>query len=134
MSRILVIDDDKVFVTLAVNALTQQGHEVEYAINGVEGWQTFSRSNYDVVVCDLLMPEQEGVQTIMQIRGACRGVAIIAVSGGMSSGSTGLDVLEIALQLGADATLKKPFLLSELAAAVNQVIGARRAFPTAAQA
>lgn len=134
MSRILVIDDDKVFVTLAVNALTQQGHEVEYAINGVEGWQTFSRSNYDVVVCDLLMPEQEGVQTIMQIRGSCRGVAIIAVSGGMSSGSTGLDVLEIARQLGADATLKKPFLLSELAAAVNQVIGARRAFPTAAQA
>ena len=118
-----------------VHALKQRGHEVEFALDGVAGSKAFARSRFDVVVCDMVMPEQEGVQTIREMRAQRPDVAIIAISGGLSFSHTAkIDVLDIAGKLGADLTLKKPFQLSELAAAVEQALSARRSTHSAAQA
>jgi CheY-like chemotaxis protein len=126
MARILVIDDDNLFVKLMVHALAQRGHEVEFALDGRKGCRTFASSPFDAVVCDMLMPEQEGVQTITQLRTASPDVAIIAISGGLSMGGpNGFDVLRIADKFGADATLEKPFDLPKLVAVVEQAINAR---------
>jgi DNA-binding response OmpR family regulator len=69
------------------------------------------------------MPEQEGIETIKRMRAHNADVGIIAISGGLSrSLSSNLDVLDIVTKLGADATLKKPFPLSELAATVERLM------------
>jgi len=134
VSKILVIDDDKLFVTLMVQALTTRGHKVEFAFDGITGAQAFARSNFDVVVCDMVMPEQEGVQTIRQMRADRPDLAIVAISGGLSfSHASNIDVLDVAGKLGADVTLRKPFKLSELVAAVDRAIAARTALRSAAK-
>lgn len=135
MARILVIDDDRLFVKLMVHALTQRGHDVEFALDGLAGCRAFERSRFDAVVCDILMPEQEGVQTIRQMRLDRPDLAIVAISGGLSVGVvSNVDILNIAGKMGADVTVKKPFQLSELSAAVDQALSLRRSATSAAQA
>jgi DNA-binding response OmpR family regulator len=125
MARVLVIDDDQLFLKLMIKTLEQRGHQVEFALDGATGERIFADSNYDAVVCDIVMPEQEGVQTIRQIRLHNPNVGIVAISGGLSFGHSGnVDVLDIAGKFGADVTLKKPFQLPELAAAVDKVLRA----------
>ncbi|MFN9544527.1 MAG: response regulator [Alphaproteobacteria bacterium] len=127
MSRILVIDDDELFLKLMVHALTQRGHEVDFALDGLEGSKKFAATTYDAVVCDIVMPEQEGVKTITSMRRARPDVGIVAISGGLTKfGGKSIDILEIAERLGADRTLNKPFQLSELAKVVDEAIAARR--------
>lgn len=127
MARVLVIDDDALFVKLMVHTLKQRGHEVEFALDGLAGSRAFNGSPFDVVVCDIVMPEQEGVETIKSMRRDRPEVGIVAISGGLSLGPTSnIDVLHIAGQLGADVTLKKPFQLSELASAVELALNTQR--------
>lgn len=127
MARILIIDDDNLFVKLMVHSLTQRGHDVAFALDGLAGSKAFTASQFDVVVCDIIMPEQEGVETIKAMRSQRPDIGIVAISGGLSIGrDTNLDVLKIAGQFGADVTLKKPFQLSELAAAVDKALSIDR--------
>lgn len=127
MSRILVIDDDELFIKLMVHALKQRGHEVDFALDGLEGSKKFAATTYDAVVCDIVMPEQEGVKTITSMRRARPDVGIVAISGGLTKfGGKSLDILEIAARLGADRTLTKPFQLSELVKTVEEAIAAHR--------
>ena len=135
MARVLVIDDDELFVKLMVHTLKQRGHEVESALDGLAGSRLFAKGAFDVVVCDIVMPELEGVETIKGMRQARPNVGIVAISGGLSlSHATNIDVLHIAGQLGADVTLKKPFQLSDLAGAVEQALTAGNQQPAAARA
>lgn len=127
MARVLIIDDDELFIKLMVHALKQRGHEVEFALDGMAGCRAISASQFDVVVCDIVMPEQEGVETIKIIRRQRPDVGIVAISGGLSlSHTTNIDVLHIAGQFGANATLRKPFQLSELTTAVDKVLMSRQ--------
>lgn len=127
MSRVLVIDDDELFCKLMVHALTQHGHEVDHATNGLKGSAKFASTAYDAVVCDIVMPEQEGVETIRAMRRQRPDVGIVAISGGLARGAgKALDVLMIAERLGADTTISKPFQPSALVAAVESVIASRR--------
>lgn len=127
MSRVLVIEDDELFCKLMVHTLTQHGHEVDHATNGLKGSAKFASTAYDAVVCDIVMPEQEGVETIRAMRRQRPDVGIVAISGGLARGSgKALDVLMIAERLGADTTISKPFQLSALVAAVDSVIASRR--------
>lgn len=124
MARVLVIDDDKLFVKLMVHALQERGHEVAFALDGAAGLQTFTASPFEVVVCDMLMPEQEGVETIRLLRQHNAGVGIVAISSGLRRSAT-IDILHVAAQFGADVTLQKPFKLSQLTAAVEQLVSSR---------
>ncbi len=126
MARILIIEDDAMFVTLMSRALTQAGHDVVAASDGVEGVAAFEKAPFDAVVTDLVMPNSDGIETIRSIRAMRAGVAIIAVSGGVPHPS-GLNVnyLTAAERLGADATLQKPFLPSALCNLVSEVLAAK---------
>ena len=119
MARILVIDDDQFFVKIMVRVLRDQQHEVEFALDGLAGEAAFTASHFDLVICDLVMPQQEGLQTIRQMRSRNPDTAILAISGGMTIGkSKSLDILELAAKIGADMILKKPFKPQELVSAV----------------
>ena len=126
MARILVIDDDEFFVKLMVDTLQQAGHEVEFAYDGEAGERAFDASTFDAVVCDMVMPQQEGLETIRYMRLTNPNVAVVAISAGLERES-GIDILNMAQNLGAHVTLRKPFRLSQLTAAVNQAQAQARA-------
>ena len=112
MARLLVIDDNELVRTTIARMLTSDGHEVATADNGVSGLAVASEAVFDLVVVDILMPEKDGIETIMELRLDQPALKLIGISGGGHAG--GLDFLEAALQLGADATLKKPIALNRL--------------------
>lgn len=135
MARVLVIDDDRLFVKLMVQALERRGHELAFAHDGEEGMRAFASSHFDAVVCDIVMPEKEGVETIRHLRSARSDVGIVAVSGGLNVGGAGvIDVLDFVSKLGADITIKKPFQLTTLCDAVELAIAHRNRPASAARA
>jgi DNA-binding response OmpR family regulator len=125
MARVLVIDDDELFVKLMAQALKARGHEVECAHDGEAGEAAMETVPFDAVVCDLVMPRQEGLETIRYMRRKNPALAVVAISGGLGQKS-GLDILKMAELMGAHVSLRKPFQLSELTAAVDQAVAAAR--------
>lgn len=130
MARILVIDDDELFVKLMVHTLSERGHKVEFAHDGEAGERAFDTNEFDVVICDLMMPHQDGLETIRYMRSTAPSLAIIAISSGLERAAE-LDILVTAKLLGASATLQKPFKLSQLAAAVDQALNPATTAPAA---
>lgn len=107
MARVLVVDDDSLVRKTIKHLLAAQGHEVHEAENGRQGEALALRDSPDIVVIDLLMPEQEGVETIISLRRQRPHLRILAISGGGQMRYP--DFLKMAKQFGADATLAKPF-------------------------
>ena len=82
MARILVIDDEELARFTLREILEAAGHEVIEASNGNEG-TAFQRANpCDVVITDMIMPEKEGLETIVELKGEYPDLKIIAISGG----------------------------------------------------
>jgi DNA-binding response OmpR family regulator len=118
VAKILIVDDDALLATLMKGALAARGHEVELAVDGVKGVRAFTASRFDAVICDIVMPEQEGVETIQQLRRLRADVVIVAVSGGLGA-TADLDVLALVSMLGADTAFRKPFAMSALCEAIE---------------
>jgi CheY-like chemotaxis protein len=121
MPRILIIDDDDGLRHMLVLMLERSGYEVVDAGDGREGLAKLQQQSFDLVVTDLIMPEQEGLETIMSIRRDYPSMKIVAMSGG--SRMSPFDFLPAAKGLGAAATLKKPFGRDEFLATVKQLAG-----------
>jgi DNA-binding response OmpR family regulator len=109
---VLIIDDDVGMRDLLVTLLEAHGIRVLTASNGIRGLQVIRESAPRVVLTDILMPEQDGMETIRAIRRAHLDVKIIAMSGGGYIDKT--DYLRYARMLGADATINKPADIAEL--------------------
>jgi DNA-binding response OmpR family regulator len=122
MAKVLVIDDDATMRRLIHRTLANAGHEVVEAADGVQGMRTFLTHAPAVVITDLIMPDQEGIQTIREIRAAGSRAGIIAISGGgVGDGSL---YLTLARELGANEVLPKPFRPAELIALVEKLLAA----------
>jgi CheY-like chemotaxis protein len=117
MSRILLIDDDDSFRKMLRITLTGMGHVVLEARNGREGLAIPPHIQADVVLTDIIMPEKEGLETIIAMRHTRPGARIVAMSGG--GRGTATDYLMLAQKLGASAILAKPFSDDELTAALG---------------
>jgi len=121
MGRVLVIDDDPTIRSLVAGLLESRGHSFVQAVDGRAGIVLFSKENFDLVVTDIVMPEQEGIETITAIRRANRTVPILAISGSSTIGGSG-DYLRAAAALGASATLQKPFGPDDFVDAVEKLL------------
>ena len=111
--KILVIDDEESFRSLLVSFLTDEGHLVYSQENGAKALKFCETVKPDLIICDLFMPEKEGIETIAALKSQFgNSTKIIAVSGGIKNSSTNL--LQIAHHLGADEILAKPFRLLQL--------------------
>jgi DNA-binding response OmpR family regulator len=121
MRKILIIDDDDQMRNLLCRAMEYAGFEVEVAENGREGQRFFEEKTFDLVITDLIMPEQEGMETITFLRKNHPGVKIIVISGGGRIGPE--TYLPAALELGANRAFAKPFVLDELTTAVKELLG-----------
>jgi DNA-binding response OmpR family regulator len=119
--RVLVIDDDDALREVISGALESQRYEVTQASNGRKGVDLFHDTPVDLVITDIIMPEQEGVGTILEIRKKFPDLRIIAMSGGTRSGT--MDYLEVAEKLGAADTPLKPFHHHQLLSVVRSALG-----------
>jgi YesN/AraC family two-component response regulator len=123
MKTILIVDDEPLVRTTLARLIQAQGYLTLTASDGVEAMKLFVREDIDLVFCDILMPKQNGLQTICEMKRAKPGVAVIAISGGIGIDPEGRNVLARAEKIGADSTLMKPFGRAELAAALQKVLG-----------
>jgi len=121
MAHILVVDDDEQMRGLLRAMLGQHDHEVETAADGKAALALVRRNAPDLVITDIVMPEKEGIETIMTIRGDFPDLPIIAISGGGQV--DGECYLRMARKLGATSTLAKPFGPDELIDTVQDVLG-----------
>jgi DNA-binding response OmpR family regulator len=96
------------------------GHEVVEAADGREGTRLQRQHRADLVITDLIMPEQEGLETITALRRDYPGLKIIAISGGGRIGPEAY--LPAARELGADRVFSKPFDVQELAETVRELL------------
>lgn len=123
MAKILVIDDDPLMQQTIRRILERDTHEVHTASDGHDGVALLGARRYDLVITDIMMPRQEGIETIRSIREQASGLPILAISGGGSLGCG--DVLSAATMLGANDALPKPFNARELIAKVRSLLPAK---------
>lgn len=112
MATVLLVDDDELLRNLVSRRLKKRGYEVLEAPDGRVALERFrSAPAVDAVVTDLVMPEQEGIETIRHLRALAPALPIVAMSGGVR----GTDhILKVAGHLGATRTLAKPFQIDDL--------------------
>lgn len=127
MSRILLIDDDDLVRKMLSLTLTHFGYTVIEARNGKEGLRLFQEINPDLLITDLVMPEKEGFEILMELRKHQSPVKVIVISGGVR-GETAT-YLDIAKYLGAAKVLAKPFSNEALIAAVDELLAHDGALP-----
>lgn len=121
MAKILVIDDEPLVLKTVRLVLELAGHDIQEASNGRIGMETLATQKFDLVITDILMPDQEGLETISGLRRDDGAIKILAMSGGGRTGNH--DFLHIARKLGANATIKKPFDPDMLVAQVAELCG-----------
>ena len=117
---VLIIEDDPIMLRNLAQWFEQAGCRVMVAHDGDEGLAQFNTLRPNAVVTDIIMPNREGVETLMAIKNLDPDVKILAISGGGRLGST--DLLRTARGLGADAVMAKPFRSTDVVAAVSRLL------------
>lgn len=118
--RVLIVDDDEQIRALLQEVMAWAGFDVAVAENGRVAMRLQGQQPADLVITDLIMPEQEGLETITSLKKSYKGIKIIAISGGGRIGPEAY--LPAALELGADRIFSKPFDVQEIVAAVRSLL------------
>jgi CheY-like chemotaxis protein len=114
---VLVIDDDKSLRSLVRYLLVDAGYDVLEASDGSEGMEMVKQATIHLLITDMVMPVQEGVETIRLVRALYPTLKILAMSGVAESDC----YLEVAARLGANATLKKAHIPQLLLSSVQSL-------------
>ena len=125
MAKLLIIDDEILARLTLRKILENSGHEVLEAANGTEGIALARANKCDLVITDIIMPDKEGIETIIELKRDFADLRIIAISGG--GRTRNLDFLKLALQYGASKGLAKPFSQSDLSSAIQGVLSGAEA-------
>ena len=115
MATILIIDDEAPIRALLRTTLEAAGHEVTEAANGRIGLELYRHRPTDLVITDILMPELNGLDMLLELTREFLHAKVIAISG--AGGEQ--NVLDVAKLLGARRTLQKPFSMTRLLDAVR---------------
>ena len=125
LKKILLVDDDPLVRASLADVLSENGYEVSEADNGSGGLAALERDSFDCVVLDILMPEREGLETIRAIRKKWAALPVLAISGGDRTGWC--DHLRMAAAFGANDTMAKPFVSSDLVSRVARLVDRAKA-------
>ena len=113
MPSILVVDDEDQIRQLIRDTLEQAGYDVQEARDGKQGLERYRAKPADLVIMDILMPDQDGLESIMTLRREFPASRVIAITGGTDMIGI-LNFLDVAKMLGARRTLQKPFDMQTL--------------------
>ena len=117
---VLIIEDDDIMLRALGHAFQRAGSRVVVARDGDEGLARFAERTPDLVITDILMPNREGVETILAMKAKAPRVRILAISGGGRLGAE--EILGLASRLGADAVLPKPFRAADILAVARDLL------------
>jgi CheY-like chemotaxis protein len=120
LADVLLIDDMNLVRGAIKAILTRAGHAVTEAAGGEAGISLLQKQRFDLVVTDMIMPDQDGTDVMAFLHGMAKRPPILAISGGNSNVSA-----EEALRLAreqADAAMPKPFDNGELTATVDKLL------------
>jgi len=121
MASILLVDDDRQIRDMLKLTLERAGHGVTEAENGVQAVSFYNADDHDLVITDIVMPEKEGIETIMDLRNINSEVRIIAISGGGRINPD--DYLSWARRFGVTHTFTKPVKRDLLLEAIEELTG-----------
>jgi DNA-binding NtrC family response regulator len=121
MATILLLDDNEAFRATVSVALAMAGHKVVEAGDGTRLAALMDAHPFDLVITDLVMPNRDGVETIMALRDSHPRLPVIAMSG--DAPTRAKLYLGIAQKLGAVRTLQKPFDADTLHSAIRAALG-----------
>ena len=113
MPSILVVDDEDQIRHLIRETLEQAGYHITEACDGKEALQQYRLAPADLVIMDILMPNQDGLETTVALRREFPEVRVIVITGGSDMIGM-LNFLDVAKMLGAHSTLQKPFEMKAL--------------------
>ncbi len=124
MALILVVDDDDLLRKTVRAMLESVGHRTVDAVDGVDGLNQFRQQSFDLVICDLFMPNKQGFDTIKEMRESAPNLPIIAMTGGVPANQSGADTdyLQSAVGSGATLSIAKPFAYRDLLTLVQQCL------------
>lgn len=120
MAGILIVEDDKDLREMLRISLSRKRFTVLEADNGKEAILHFKPLVTDLVITDLIMPEEDGLKVIMKLREMKPDLKIVAISGGGKAGPG--NYLNLAKALGADITVSKPFSVNDLIAKIEVLL------------
>jgi CheY-like chemotaxis protein len=120
MPRVLIIEDEAELREMIKTSLIRRKYTVLEAVNGKDALTHFKPSMTDLVVTDLIMPEEDGLKVIMKLKEIKPSLKIIAISGGGKAGPGGY--LNLAKALGAHAVLSKPFSINDLISKIEELL------------
>lgn len=116
MKKILVVDDDEITLDVVAALLESAGYEVMTAYDGSEVMAKLKEMSPDLLLMDLVMPNQEGIETIVQVRKQYKHIPVIAMS------SFNVEYLSIAQSLGANASVMKPIHRNDLLSKIQGLL------------
>jgi CheY-like chemotaxis protein len=125
MARIVLIDDNADFRRTVALFLRAEDHEVVEAGNGIDGLRAVEDAPTDLIICDVLMPEMEGIEVLRKLAARPAGIPVITVSGGSRSLPSST-LLHLTRAFSAIEVLYKPFHRSELLTLVRSVLNPER--------
>ncbi|MFH0957451.1 MAG: response regulator [Pseudomonadota bacterium] len=120
MAKVLIVDDEESITSLLRQAFDMNGFEVIEASNGMEAVRIFREGGIDLVITDIIMPDKEGLESIMDFKEIDPNVKIIAMSGGGRLEPH--SYLQMAAKFGAKKVFQKPLSISLLIEAARELI------------
>lgn len=114
---VCIVDDDVELRATLKHILEDAGMRVVETSNGRDGVDVAQTAGAAVAIVDIVMPDQEGLETIRTLRARVPGIRVLAMTGYDSR------YLDMAIKLGADEAIRKPFTGRELVARVQQLLG-----------
>jgi len=121
MAKILIIDDDLLLLKVMISLLEEEIHDISAATDGIQGIKLLEAQRFDLVITDVIMPEEDGLGILKWLLTQPVRPKVIAMSGG----SAALDqsfILDMCRRLRADKILPKPVDVETLLNAVNEVL------------
>ena len=113
-AKILIIEDEEDLIKGLKLNLSDEGYEVDYALNGKEGLQKALDESPDLILLDIMMPEMDGLEVCRELRRKNVGIPIIMLT------AKGEEVDKVVgLEIGADDYITKPFSIRELLARIK---------------
>ena len=122
MSKVLIIDDDASMRTMLRETLSLNGYEVDTAEDGRKAKELYDKNDYKAVITDIIMPEQDGFEVILDFRSRNQTNRLIAISGGGRTSAD--DYLLTAENFGVAAIFPKPINRKALLAKIAEMTAA----------
>lgn len=121
MAHILLIDDDPAVQELFVQVLKGAGYTVTLASDGREGMRRMREETPDLIISDIMMPDMDGLEVLMELRAEKPELPVIVISGGMRSSA--FSFLPHAKKMGASLTFEKPVDMDVLLKGIQDLLG-----------